>query len=89
MNSVEEVVCHIANVATQNISMPSYSSSSDKSDDENAKDLFSSRCSDGSSAVDLSLSAATAIEQAKTQGEQEVLLYLIATELIERPSLIP
>jgi hypothetical protein len=66
MNSVEEVVCHIANVATQNISMPSCSSSSDKSDNENAIDLFSSCCNDGSSVVDSSLSATTSIEQAKT-----------------------
>ena len=42
MNSVEEVVCRIANFATQNIRMPSYPSSSDMSDDENAFDLFSS-----------------------------------------------
>jgi hypothetical protein len=89
MNSVEEVVCRIANFATQKIIMPSYPSSSDISDDEGAIDLFSSRRNDGSSAVDSSLSTTTAIEQAKAQGAQEVLSYLIATESIERPKFDP
>ena len=74
MNSVEEVVCHKANVATQNISMPSYSSPSDKSDNENAIDLFPSRCNDGSFAGESSLSATSAIEQEKKKGEKKKLI---------------
>lgn len=61
----------MANVATQEIGMPSCSSTSDNSDDENAIVLVYSHGNDEPFAVDPSLSPAAATKQAKALGKKK------------------